>query len=91
MYRAFLKDGGRVHLKTDNLELYEDTLKLVYYNDLDVERHSADVYNEGWNDETVAIQTYYEKSFLADGIKIKYLCFRLPAGKEIREQPDDSK
>jgi tRNA (guanine-N7-)-methyltransferase len=91
MYRAFLKDGGRIHLKTDNLELYEDTLRLALYNDLDVEQNSADVYSEDWNDERVTIQTYYEKSFLAEGIKIKYLCFRLPAGKEIRELPDDKK
>lgn len=89
-YRAFLKDGGRIHLKTDNLQLYEDTLKLVRYNDLLLEQNSTDVYSEGWNDETISIQTYYEKGFMAEGIKIKYLRFRLPAGKEIRELADDS-
>lgn len=90
MYRAFLKDGGRIHLKTDNLQLYKDTLELVLYNKLDVEHRSTDVYSEGWNDERDSIQTYYEKRFLSEGMKINYLCFRLPAGKEIRELPNES-
>ena len=88
-YRAFLKDGGRIHLKTDNLQLYLDTLELVQHNKLEVEEHSGDVYSESWSDERTSIQTYYEKRFLAEGIKINYLCFRLPAEKEIRELPND--
>lgn len=90
MYRAFLKDGGKVHLKTDNYRLYRDTLELVQFNHLEVERHSADVYSEDWQDEVVAIQTYYEKRFLSEGFKINYLCFSLPSGKEIIALPDDS-
>lgn len=89
-YRMLLKDGGMIHLKTDNLQLYSDTLELVRYNKLQVERHSADIYSEDWSDETVSIQTYYEKIFLEEGIKIKYLCFRLPAEREIKELPNDS-
>jgi len=85
MYGAFLKDGGSIHLKTDNLLLYKDTLELALFNELEVEQSSTDVYSEGWNDERVSIQTYYEKRFLAEGTKINYLCFRLPAGKEITE------
>lgn len=89
-YRAFLKDGGMVHLKTDNLQFYNDTLELVHFNNLPVEQNSTDVYNVGWNDEIVTIQTYYEKRFLAEGTKINYIRFRLPAGKEIRALTDDS-
>ncbi len=89
-YRQFLKDGGAVHLKTDNRELYLDTLEMVRYNDLPVERNSDNVYGEEWNDETVTIQTYYEKQFLSEGVKINYICFRLPSGKEIKEVYDDS-
>jgi len=90
MYRVFLKDGGRIHLKTDNLQLYKDTLALLRYNRLEVEHESTDIYAEGWKDERVSIQTYYEKGFLAEGTKINYLSFGLPAGKEIRELPDES-
>ena len=91
IYRAFLKDGGKVHLKTDNLQLYTDTMELVRFNELPLEQYSTDVYNEGWSDEVASIQTYYERSFLAEGTKINYICFRLPAGKEIREISNDSK
>ena len=89
-YRTFLKDGGLVHLKTDNHQLYLDTLELLRFNELEVVRNSADVYGEDWDDEIVHIQTYYEKRFLAEGTKINYLRFRLPSGKEIRELSDDS-
>ena len=84
-YREFLIDGGKVHLKTDNRELYIDTLEMVRHNELPIVRYSDDVYSEPWEDETVSIQTYYEKIFLSEGMKINYICFRLPAGKEIRE------
>jgi len=86
-YREFLIDGGKVHLKTDNHDLYVDTLEMLRYNDLPVLRNSEDIYSEGWEDETVGIQTYYEKKFLSEGKHIHYLCFRLPSGREIKEIP----
>ena len=89
-YRQFLKDDGLVHLKTDNRSLYTDTLALVRYNKLRVEKMSDDIYSEGWSDETVSIQTYYEKRFLAEGMPIHYLSFQLPARKEISEMPDET-
>jgi tRNA (guanine-N7-)-methyltransferase len=88
-YRLFLKDGGLVHLKTDNRSLYEDTLALVTHNKLPIERNSADIYKEGWTDVSVSIQTYYEKRFLAEGLPIHYLSFRLPAEQEISTLPDE--
>lgn len=88
-YRLFLKDGGLVHLKTDNRSLYEDTLELVTHNQLHIERNSADIYKEGWTDASVSIQTYYEKRFLAEGLPINYLRFRLPAHQEIIALPDE--
>jgi tRNA (guanine-N7-)-methyltransferase len=89
-YRQFLKDGGLVHLKTDNRSLYVDTLALVRNNELTIEKFSDDIYNEGWDDEIVSIQTYYEKRFLAEGMPINYLSFRLPAHKEILDMPDET-
>ena len=87
-YRLFLKDGGLVHLKTDNRSLYEDTLALVAYNKLQVERKSRDIYKEGWRDDAVSIQTYYEKRFLSEAKPIHYLSFHLPAHQEIIALPD---
>jgi len=87
-YRLFLKDGGLVHLKTDNRSLYVDTLALATYNKLPIERMSDDIYSGQWSDETVSIQTYYEKRFLSEGNPIHYLCFSLPAQQEILDVPD---
>lgn len=84
-YRRMLRDGGRVHLKTDNPGLYSYTLALVKQNGLPIERHTDDLYPSGWTDESVTIQTYYETRFLAAGSKIHFLQFLLPAEREIKE------
>jgi tRNA (guanine-N7-)-methyltransferase len=84
-YRNFLVDGGVVHLKTDNHLLFKDTLELVHFNHLPVIRETADLYATDWTGEAKAIQTFYESRFLSEGAKIKYIQFRLPAGKMILE------
>ena len=84
-----MKDNGVIHLKTDNKLLYTDTLELARYNDLKIEKNSDNIYREGWEDETVSIQTYYETSFLTEGASIGYIRFRLPANKEIKELHHD--
>ncbi|MGW8317422.1 MAG: tRNA (guanosine(46)-N7)-methyltransferase TrmB [Bacteroidales bacterium] len=89
MYRAFLKHDALIHLKTDNPSLYRDTFDLVRFNEMPVERNSSDLYREQWDDETVKIQTFYEKHFLEEGARIHYLSFRLPAGPEVKMPPDD--
>ena len=88
-YRKFLVDQGTVHLKTDNLPLYQYTLELARFNQLQIDRFTEDLYRESWNDATSAIQTYYESRFLAEGSKINYLQFRLPSDRDINELPDD--
>lgn len=88
-YRLILKDNGVIHLKTDNRLLYRYTLELAKYNDLMIERNSENIYQEGWNDETVSIQTYYENIFMAQGAHINYIGFRLPINQEIKELPYD--
>ena len=87
MYREILKDGALIHLKTDNGSLYADTLELVRYNRLPLDRFSGDLYREEWDDETVTIQTTYERTFLEEGATIRYLSFRLPAGQVISALP----
>jgi tRNA (guanine-N7-)-methyltransferase len=87
IYRQILKDNGLVHLKTDNHGLYVFTLELARYNNLVIERHTDNLYQSGWDDETVSIQTYYEGIFRAQGKNIHFIQFRLPSGKEIKDLP----
>ncbi len=89
MYRQFLKDNGVIHLKTDNSLLYRYTLELARYNDLVIERHSDNIYQEGWDDEVDSIQSYYENIFLSEGASINFIRFRLPTNREIKELPHD--
>jgi len=83
IYRNILKDNGIIHLKTDNRELYEYTLRVVKKNDLEIVTSSADLYSDLPGDPLLSIRTHYENKFLAQGIPIKYLSFRLKNDKEI--------
>ena len=89
-YREFLRNNGIVHLKTDNVQLYVYTLALVRYNRLEVLYETRDLYNAPFLNDTLAIQTYYEKQFISDGCKINYLSFRLPSGRTIEDLPEDA-
>lgn len=88
-YRKFLIDGGAINLKTDNHPLFRYTLALARHNNLQIDRISENLYGEGWNDETVSIQTYYESKFLEKGARINFIRFRLQSDREIKELHDD--
>ncbi|MEZ5069474.1 MAG: tRNA (guanosine(46)-N7)-methyltransferase TrmB [Bacteroidales bacterium] len=88
-YRLFLKDGGRVSLKTDSGELCDYTRELVRFNHLEVELDSMDVYREDWDNEITGIRTHYESLFRAEGAKIHFLRFRLPSDRAILPLPDE--
>lgn len=88
-YRHFVKDDGIIHLKTDNDILYDYTLKLVNYNQLEVLFSTSNLYESDFNDDILEIKTFYEKQYLAEGKSITYLKFRLPKEKEIIEFPED--
>ncbi len=86
-YQQFLMPNGVIHLKTDNRVLWEYTHALASYNGLDIEISTDDLYHSGLADDILDIRTYYEKQYLARGMPIHYLKFRLPHEKIIREPP----
>jgi tRNA (guanine-N7-)-methyltransferase len=79
-YRLFLKDKGLIHLKTDNIELHEFTMRTITYNNLETIFTTKDLYSEH-RDNILSIKTHYEKIFLSAGMKITYLSFRLEKDK----------
>ena len=85
-YRQFLKDKGTVHLKTDNTELYEFTRKVLIHNEMETVISTNDLYSQQ-SDSILSIKTHYEKIFLAAGMKINYLRFRLEKDKNIENGP----
>lgn len=84
-YRSFMKNEGIIHLKTDNSELFNYTRKIVEINQLPLIFESNDLYTDNPDDNILSIRTHYEKMFLNEGLKIKYLSFRLLKNKRIEE------
>ena len=101
-YRRFLVDGGIIHLKTDSNFLFTYTSYMVEKNHLPLLFRTEDLYGTG-NGETrttsqlsalnsqlekiLTIQTYYESMWIARGLNIRYMKFRLPRTGELTE-PD---
>jgi tRNA (guanine-N7-)-methyltransferase len=84
-YRGFLKDGGIIHLKTDNSGLYNYTKELVKSNKLEILASTDDLYSGSAENEILAIRTHYENIFLRQGQKINFLSFRIDKNREIKE------
>jgi len=76
-YKKFLKPGSIIHLKTDNLDFFNYTLSIIQSEGYELLFHTFDLYNSNLQDDVMLTQTHYEKLFLADGIPIKYLRFRI--------------
>jgi tRNA (guanine-N7-)-methyltransferase len=87
LYARFLKSGGVVHLKTDSRPLHEYTRSVITCNALPVEECNADIYGTGLADETLSVRTAYESRYLAEGLPITYIRFRLD-GKTTFVAPD---
>jgi tRNA (guanine-N7-)-methyltransferase len=88
-YQGFLKQHGLVHLKTDSTVLYQYTLDLARHNQLPVKINTRDLYHSGIDSDILGIQTFYERQFLDQGMKITYLCFELSDGKKIEEPAEE--
>lgn len=78
-YRAFLKPGGIVNLKTDSQLLHEYTVEVAREQGLEIIEANADIYGSGrvTEDDILNVKTYYEQKFLSEGLPITYMAFRL--------------
>jgi len=82
-YAHLLAADGVIHLKTDSVLLHEYTLEVIAEEGHTILDCTADVYHDNHlaNPELLrTIQTTYEKRFLAEGMKITYVSFRLKPG-----------
>jgi len=79
LYGSVLQRNGVIHLKTDNLELFEYTIKVINEEGHCLLQSTTDLFGDQNNDEVLSIRTYYEQKFLDEGITIKYLKFNLRA------------
>ncbi len=75
LYKSFLKKGSEIHFKTDNDELFEDSLGYFTECGFEIIRVERDLHNSDVKDNIV---TEHEKMFSEEGILIKYLIAKLP-------------
>jgi len=80
-YARFLAPQSIIHLKTDSQELYDYTLNEVLpTRNVDILLNTNDLYNATSGEEFTEAkmtQTFYERMFLAEGMPITYLKWRL--------------
>ncbi|OKL41393.1 tRNA (guanosine(46)-N7)-methyltransferase TrmB [Pontibacter flavimaris] len=77
LYEHIVKPGGIIHLKTDNGPLYDYTLEVLQERQVKSLIHTSDLYNSDLQEHTMGIHTTYEKRYLAEGVKIKYLQYKV--------------
>jgi len=77
LYKKLMKQGGLIHLKTDNSFLYDYTLTTAKKLDLCIEFHHNDVYGVPDGDAFLFIETTYERIFKQKGATIKYIRIRI--------------
>lgn len=76
IYKSILVDNGKIHLKTDNVLLFDYALKIIEKEKLFIYMKEEDLYSNGNQYPLMTgIKTKYEKHYLEDGRKIKYICF----------------
>lgn len=76
-YKYFLKTNGIIHLKTDSNFQFSYISALVHLNKFEVLAETGNLYQSEIINDDLRIQTFYEKQWLARGISIKYLAFKL--------------
>ncbi|MCF0173438.1 MAG: tRNA (guanosine(46)-N7)-methyltransferase TrmB [Bacteroidales bacterium] len=78
-YRAFLKKDGIINVKTDSQLLHEYTVEVAESQNLEIIEKNNDIYGSGRATEgdVLSIKTFYEQGFLAQGLPITYVAFRL--------------
>lgn len=76
-YANVLSKNGIIHLKTDNTPFYEYTLDVIKESEHSLLLSTPDLYLEMPDSEVAEIQTFYENMWLSQGLKIKYLQYRL--------------
>ena len=72
-YQEFLKDGGEIWFKTDDDELFDESLEYFEQSGYEILYLTRDLHA---SDVTDNIETEHEKMFSEEGIKIKYLIAR---------------
>jgi len=75
IYKKILKTGEKIHLKTDDIKLFQYTLDLVKSEKFHIHSSIDDLYSQVFENTGANVITGYERKYLDDGKSIKYLSF----------------
>jgi tRNA (guanine-N7-)-methyltransferase len=75
VYRKVLKEGGEIHMKTDNDDLFEYSLQELQNDNWDIVMSTRDLHNSPYMEDNV--MTEYEQRFSQQGKKINKLVAKL--------------
>lgn len=79
-YREFLKNGGEIHFKTDDDELFRHSIDYFKDSGFEIKYITYDLHQSGYEPN---IMTEHEKMFSDEGIPIKFLiAVKLPQSTE---------
>ena len=77
IYKKLIESGGKIHLKTDDTQLFNYTLEILERRD-DVQdlEYTWELYDSKYALDHHEVKTKYEHQFSEQGHKIKYLKFQ---------------
>lgn len=70
MYKSFLTKDAQIRFKTDDEELFDESIEYFEQSGYEITYITRDLHNSGFEGN---IMTEHEKMFSAEGIKIKFL------------------
>ncbi len=77
-YKKILKPGAIIHLKTDEVQLYDYTMEVLSeYDSVNIIYHNDDIYASNLAYAELEYKTFYERMHLANGLTIKYIRFTI--------------
>lgn len=78
MYKEFLVDQGEIHFKTDNDDLFCESLEYFTKSGLEITYITFDLHQSDYKDN---VETEHERMFSEEGIKIKFCIARFSKPK----------
>jgi len=76
IYKDLLADSGFIHFKSDNKGLYDYALKIISDFGCDILYSTEHLYENDGAEFSSNIITNFEKYYIKEGRKIKYICFK---------------
>lgn len=77
IYKAISSGSLKVHLKTDNEEVFNYAINVAKEGNYKIQYVSSDLYSESGIKDHQEIKTKYERQYLNEGKEIKYICFEI--------------